>query len=77
MKKLIMLSVVVVVISVSATILGCSNSKASGSSSSPSNQGYAEIAYEDKEVKVYLVSIGNGYAVVAYAKKSGSISSCR
>lgn len=71
MKKSIVL-VMVAIISVSAAILGCSNSKAS---SSYYHNNY--VLYEDKDIKVYTVSIGNGYYVVAFSKRSGDIDVCR
>lgn len=71
MKKSIVL-VITVVILVSAAILGCSNSKAD---SSYYHNNY--ILYEDKGIKVYTVSIGNGYYVVAFSKRSGDIDVCR
>lgn len=70
MKKSIVLAITVVIL-VSAAILGCSNSKAS-------SRDYSNtIIYEDKNIKVYTVSIGNGYYVVAFSKRSGDIDVCR
>lgn len=71
MKKSIVL-VITVVILVSAAILGCSNSKASSSYYHNNS-----VLYEDKDIKVYTVSIGNGYYVVAFSKRSGDIDVCR
>lgn len=71
MKKSIVL-VMVAIISVSAAILGCSNSKASSSYYHNNS-----VLYEDKDIKVYTVSIGNGYYVVAFSKRSGDIDICR
>lgn len=72
MKKSIVL-VIVAVISVSAAILGCSNSKAS-SSDSYNNP----IIYEDKDIKVYSIPTEyNLNITVAFSKKTGDIDICR
>lgn len=71
MKKSIVL-VIVAVISVSAAIFRCSNSKADSSYYHNNS-----VLYEDKNIKVYTVSIGNGYYVVAFSKRSGDIDICR
>ena len=70
MKKSIVL-VIMAVISVSAAILGCSNSKAN--SSNYSNP----VIYEDKDIKVYRIDNGSRSSVtVAFSKKSGDIDAC-
>nr|DAW35553.1 MAG TPA: protein of unknown function (DUF4969) [Caudoviricetes sp.] len=70
MKKSTVL-VIMAVISVSAAILGCSNSKAN--SSNYSNP----VIYEDKDIKVYRIDNGSRCSVtVAFSKKSGDIDAC-
>lgn len=71
MKKSIVL-VMAAIISVSAAILGCSNSKASSR-----DYNNNSVLHEDKDIKVYTVSIGNGYYVVAFSKRSCDIDVCR
>lgn len=71
MKKSIVL-VIMAVISVSAAILGCSNSKAN--SSDYNNP----IVYQDDDIKVYVIQTNSRMnTIVAYSKKSGFISICR
>lgn len=70
MKKSIIL-VIMAVISVSAAILGCSNSKAN--SSNYSNP----VIYEDKDIKIYNIDYGyRSTVIVAFSKKSGDIDVC-
>lgn len=73
MKKLIMLFAAIVVISVSAAILGCSNSKGKENGNYHNNS----IVYEDKDIKLYSIDLNDGVYKIAYSKKSGDISVCR